>query len=82
MFVNREESVMHEAVSPLLICAGVGGGMMRARAICAHAALKLTARLLRIYEQNNNRKKAIDVIIVVVLNLYFNFYVRIPIIND
>lgn len=76
---------MHEAVSPLLICAGVGGGMMRARAICAHAALKLTARLLRIYEQNNNRKKAIDVIIViivVVLNLYFNFYVRIPIIND
>ncbi|KOB64270.1 AP-3 complex subunit delta [Operophtera brumata] len=38
----------NEVISPLLVCAGVGGGHMRARAVCMHAALKLTVKLLAI----------------------------------
>lgn len=52
---------MRESVSGLLVCAGLGGGAMRARAVCVHAALKLTANLLRMYEARNDREAAISV---------------------
>ncbi|XP_063890764.1 AP-3 complex subunit delta [Helicoverpa armigera] len=58
----REESVMRESVSGLLSCAGIGGGAVRARAVCVHAALKLTAHLLRIYEERNDMEHAIAII--------------------
>ncbi|XP_075982837.1 adaptor-related protein complex 3, delta 1 subunit-like garnet [Anticarsia gemmatalis] len=58
----REETVMHESISPLLVCAGIGGAHMRARAVCVHAALKLTANLLLKYELDGDRQAAIDVI--------------------
>lgn len=52
---------MRESVSGLLTCAGTGGGAMRARAVCVHAALKLTAQLLRLYEARNDKDAAITV---------------------
>ncbi|KAM3966582.1 adaptor-related protein complex 3, delta 1 subunit-like garnet [Aphomia sociella] len=58
----QEESVMRESVSPLLVCAGVGGSHMRARAVCVHAALKLTARLLRQYELRGDLDAAISIV--------------------
>ncbi|XP_013167088.1 PREDICTED: AP-3 complex subunit delta [Papilio xuthus] len=57
-----EESVMRDSISPLLGCAGVGGAHMRARAVCVHAALKLCARLLQLYEQRNDLLAAQSVI--------------------
>ncbi|KAH9634046.1 hypothetical protein HF086_001248 [Spodoptera exigua] len=62
-----EESVMRESVSGLLICAGTGGGHMRARAVCVHAALKIVANLLRLYEGRNDLEAAIAL-------LYSNTY--------
>ncbi|XP_028168613.1 AP-3 complex subunit delta [Ostrinia furnacalis] len=58
----EEEDVMREAISPLVVCAGVGGGQMRARAVCAHAALKLASRLLLRYEQRGDRDAALSVL--------------------
>ncbi|CAG9783005.1 unnamed protein product [Diatraea saccharalis] len=58
----QEEQVMRESVSPLLLCAGVGGGHMRARAVCVHAALKLTAKLLSIYEARGELTAALSVV--------------------
>ncbi|XP_028037102.1 AP-3 complex subunit delta [Bombyx mandarina] len=58
----QEEEVMLSAVSPLLACAGVGGGYMRARAVCVHAALKLCARLLRARRDRNMRDQDIELI--------------------
>jgi hypothetical protein len=57
----REESVMRESVSPLLQCAGVGGAHMRARAVCVHAALKLSARLLLQCEARRDKSAALEV---------------------
>ncbi|KAL4705006.1 hypothetical protein ACJJTC_009794 [Scirpophaga incertulas] len=58
----QEEQVMRESISPLLSCAGVGGGAMRARAVCVHAALKLAARLLRRLEARADRAAALHII--------------------
>lgn len=58
----EEESVMRESVSALATCAGVGGAHMRARALCVHAALKLTAKLLVIYEKRGNLEAALTII--------------------
>ncbi|XP_059049466.1 AP-3 complex subunit delta [Achroia grisella] len=58
----QEESVMRESVSPLLVCAAVGGPHMRARAVCVHAAFKLTARLLHAYETRGDLDAALSVI--------------------
>lgn len=58
----REETVMRESVSGLLICAGTGGGHMRARAVCVHAALKIVANLLRLYEGRNDMDAAIAIL--------------------
>ncbi|KAI8429904.1 hypothetical protein MSG28_000382 [Choristoneura fumiferana] len=58
----QEEEVMRDAVSPLLLCAGAGGGAMRARAVCAHAALKLAARLLARYEARRDLPAALSVV--------------------
>lgn len=52
---------MRESISPLMLCAGVGGAHMRARAVCVHAALKLTAKLLLIYEKRTDSDAAISV---------------------
>ncbi|XP_049887689.1 AP-3 complex subunit delta [Pectinophora gossypiella] len=57
-----EESVMRESISPLTLCAGVGGGGMRARAVCVHAALKLAAKLLLAYERRGDMDAALSVI--------------------
>ncbi|KAL0850158.1 hypothetical protein ABMA28_012033 [Loxostege sticticalis] len=59
---TEEEEVMREAISPLVVCAGVGGGHMRARAVCAHAALKLAARLLLRYERRGDLNAALSVL--------------------
>ncbi|KAJ0181197.1 hypothetical protein K1T71_003282 [Dendrolimus kikuchii] len=58
----EEEEVMREAVSPLMLCAGVGGAHMRARAVCVHAALKLTAKLLLRYEKRADPNAAISIV--------------------
>ncbi|KAI5634782.1 non-SMC mitotic condensation complex subunit 1 domain-containing protein [Phthorimaea operculella] len=58
----KEESVMRDAISPLMMCAGVGGGYMRARAVCVHAALKLASKLLLEYEQRGDMDAALSVI--------------------
>ncbi|KAG6458668.1 hypothetical protein O3G_MSEX010976 [Manduca sexta] len=58
----QEEEVMRESVSPLLVCAGVGGPQMRARAVCVHAAFKLTAKLLVVYEQRGDMEAAVSVV--------------------
>ncbi|XP_013144425.1 PREDICTED: AP-3 complex subunit delta [Papilio polytes] len=58
-----EESVMRDSISPLMGCAGVGGAQMRARAVCVHAALKLCARLLLVYEQRNDLAAAQSVVL-------------------
>ncbi|KAJ8734794.1 hypothetical protein PYW08_014044 [Mythimna loreyi] len=58
----REEPVMRESISGLLVCAGTGGAAMRARAVCVHAALKLCAQLLRLYEERNDKDAAINII--------------------
>lgn len=52
---------MRESVSGLLVCAGIGGGHMRARAVCVHAALKLVANLLKLYEERGDKDAAISV---------------------
>lgn len=52
---------MHESIAALLLCGGTGGGAMRARAVCVHAALKLVANLLTKYENDGDRQAAIDV---------------------
>ncbi|RVE46075.1 hypothetical protein evm_009239 [Chilo suppressalis] len=57
----QEEAVMRESISPLLACAGVGGGHMRARAVCVHAALKLAARLLRAHADRGSLHDALSV---------------------
>lgn len=57
----RDEAVMRSSVSPLLACAAVGGGQMRARAVCTHGAFKLAARLLTKYEERRDKEAAIDV---------------------
>ncbi|VVC94180.1 unnamed protein product [Leptidea sinapis] len=59
-----EEEVMRECISPLLVCAGLqaGGGAMRARAVCVHAALKVIAKLLLRY-RHGRRQNAINVIL-------------------
>ncbi|XP_034841147.1 AP-3 complex subunit delta isoform X1 [Maniola hyperantus] len=59
-----EEDVMREALSPLALCAGAaaGGAPMRARAVCAHAALKLAAKLLLLYEQRGDLPAALAVL--------------------
>lgn len=57
-----EEEVMRESISPLLLCAGVGGAHMRARAVCVHAALKLTVKLLQSYEKRNDTEAAISTV--------------------
>ncbi|XP_053602028.1 AP-3 complex subunit delta [Plodia interpunctella] len=57
----EEESVMRSSISPLLVCAGAGGGHMRARAVCVHAALKLAAKLLLRYEAGR-KAQAIQVL--------------------
>ncbi|CAG9575829.1 unnamed protein product [Danaus chrysippus] len=61
-----EEPVMRSSLSPLLVCAGLNSGPssghMRARAVCVHAALKLTARLLVMYESRGDRNAALSVI--------------------
>lgn len=53
---------MRESVSPLLVCAAVGGAHMRARAVCVHAAFKLTAKLLHCYEKRGDLDAAISVV--------------------
>ncbi|XP_026727334.1 AP-3 complex subunit delta [Trichoplusia ni] len=58
----REESVMRSSVCALLQCGGISGGSVRARAVCVHAALKLAANLLQLYEARNDKDAAIDVI--------------------
>ncbi|CAK1548539.1 unnamed protein product [Leptosia nina] len=61
----NEESVMRESITPVLVCARAhagGGGAMRARAVCVHAALKLLAKLLLLYEQRGERNNAITVV--------------------
>lgn len=53
---------MRESLSSLTACAGAGGGAhVRARAVCAHAALKLAARLLRAHERRGERTAALAV---------------------
>lgn len=59
---------MRESVSALGTCAGVGGAHMRARALCVHAALKLTAKLLLTYEKRGD----LDAALMVTITLYFN----------
>ncbi|XP_013195011.2 AP-3 complex subunit delta [Amyelois transitella] len=58
----EEETVMRESISPLTLCAGVGGGHMRARAVCVHAALKLAAKLLLRYERAGRAQQASEVV--------------------
>ncbi|XP_061712599.1 AP-3 complex subunit delta isoform X1 [Cydia pomonella] len=58
----QEEDVMRNAISPLLLCAGAGGGAMRARAVCVHAAFKLAARLLARYEARRDQAAALSVV--------------------
>lgn len=58
---SRDEWVMQAAIGPLLVCGGLGGGHMRARAVCVHAALKVAAHLLLKHEAAGDRTSAIDV---------------------
>ncbi|XP_072936013.1 AP-3 complex subunit delta [Epargyreus clarus] len=57
-----DEALMRESISPLSLCAGVCGAHMRARAVCAHAALKLCAKLLLRFEQRGDLHSAVSVI--------------------
>ncbi|XP_041973571.1 AP-3 complex subunit delta isoform X2 [Aricia agestis] len=57
-----EETVMRESLSPLLACAALAGGAVRARAVCAHAALKLAARLMRAHELRGEKEQALAVL--------------------
>ncbi|CAG4922665.1 unnamed protein product [Colias eurytheme] len=60
-----EESVMRESIPAVLVCARAhahGSGGMRARAVCVHAALKLLAKLLLLYEQSGRREEAVNII--------------------
>ncbi|CAH4030802.1 unnamed protein product [Pieris brassicae] len=66
---STEESVMRESISSVLGCARTGGGTMRARAVCVHAAIKLIAKLLLLYEQRGERDSAVDVIQEALSNL-------------
>lgn len=52
---------MRDSISPLMLCAGVGGGTMRARAVCVHAALKLAVKLLSVYEKRGDVDAALSV---------------------
>lgn len=57
-----DEMVMHSAISPLLVCAGIGGVQVRARAVCVHAAVKLVANLLLNYQAVGDLRAAIQVV--------------------
>lgn len=63
---------MREAISPLMLCAGVSGAHMRARAVCVHAALKLTVKLLVMYEKRGDSKAALSVHIFYMLFVWLS----------
>lgn len=63
---------MRQSVWSLLQCGAISGGSVRARAVCVHAALKLAANLLQLYEARNDKDAAIAVRTVFTTSLKFN----------